>query len=534
MTASRSGVRMLVWGTLLGGLLVLGFAGEVVTRVAYAVEKGRIQAATDELAQLDAQLASIQTVSKAFNLVAQMSAPGVVQLKLGAEEGDDEYFERAVRRFLRDHSDRLNPQEQDIIARWLQSGDASLLRELTDQPNPDDNMKWRRLRSLQPGTGSGIIFDSRGYILTNNHVVQSRSDITVLLSDDREVQGKLVGLDPKTDLAVVKIEGDSLHALPFGDSDQVKVGDWVLAIGAPFGLTQTVTHGIVSAVGRARIANIDIDYQNFIQTDAAVNPGNSGGPLLDLRGKVIGLNTAIATENTGVNAGVAFVIPSRTARRVAEQLRDMGEVARGWVGIGIRDLDSLNARLLNVPHTRGALVTGVYRDSPGGKAGLQPDDVVIRIDGQAIRDGEQFRSYVAEQSPGQTLQLEVIRDEQPQTLRVQLDKQPPDTRAYQLRNESSLVMARELPHLGISVLTSRPMNAGPFHDADLKGLYVVEHGDLPLTSAYRLLTQIDGRPVNNFRDVQEALGAARPGEPIELRFSNPTGDELSIRHTLNK
>lgn len=532
MAASRSSFRMLVWGTLLGGLLVAVVGGPVITRVAYAVQKGKIQAASDELAQLDAQLASIQTVSRAFNLVAQMTKPGVVQLKLGAEEGDDVYFARAVREFLRENEEKLNPFEEEVIARWQRSGDAAILKELTNQSESDRNWMWRRLRSLQPGSGSGVIFDAQGYILTNNHVVQSRSEITVLLSDDREVQGKLVGLDPKTDLAVVKIDAENLHALTFGDSDLVQVGDWVLAIGAPFGLTQTVTHGIVSAVGRARIQNIDINYQNFIQTDAAVNPGNSGGPLLDLRGKVIGVNTAIATENTGVNAGVAFVIPARTAQRVAEQLRDSGEVARGWVGISMEEVDSLNAQLLGLPQARGALVTGVYRDSPGARAGLEPDDVVVSIDGQSIRDREQFRNYVAEQSPGHTLRLRVIRDEESRELSVRLDRQPADVQTYGLQNNNDLRGAREIPKLGISVLTSRPRQFGAFHDADLKGVFVIDNGDLQLTSAFRLLNQVNGKAVASFRELNEAMSGMKPGESVELRFANPTGDELAIRHTV--
>jgi serine protease Do len=525
MANSRVGLRMLAWGAALGALIWANFGGQFISTVAYAVEKGKIKAASEELAELDAQLASIQTVSRAFHLVAQMTQPGVVQLIV---DGGTETLAHIVEEYQRLHGpfEDLNDEERKIIEKFNRTRDPADLRGLTNQTDPDRNTRWRTLQQMSRGTGSGLIFDPAGYILTNNHVVRGRSNIRVLLHDDRELEGRLVAMDPKTDLAVVKVEAEGLHALPFGDSDKVEVGDWVVAIGAPFGLTQTVTHGIVSAVGRARIPGISIDYQNFIQTDAAVNPGNSGGPLLNLRGQVIGVNTAIATETQGVNAGVAFVIPSRTARRVALELRDKGEVARGWVGIRLDNVSPLNAELLGLKDRGGVLVTAVYAESPGDRGGLEVDDVVLSVDGTKLRNLDQFRGVIAEQSPGTAVKLTVWRDGETRDLVIHLDQQPPRVQDYARSRPARA--GRELLKLDMTVRTSRPEEGAAYHDAKLTGVFILSARKLEAARSFRLLTAIDDTPVRTFQEALAATEKLAPGTVVQLRLMNAVGDELRV------
>lgn len=522
--------RMITWTAVLAGLFGVAFGGRIVSRVAYALEKGKIQAASEELAQLDQQLAGMQTVSKAFNLVAQMTRPAVVQLQLGGGRANDEMFGRMLRDYMRENPELedLNPAERRIVDEFRSSGSSRVLRGLTNQSDPDRNSFWRHMQRLPQGAGSGIIFDPSGYILTNNHVVEGREDITAVLFDDRELPARLVGTDPKTDLAVVKVEAHDLHALPFGDSDRVQVGDWVVAIGAPFGLTQTVTHGIVSAVGRARLENINIDYQNFIQTDAAVNPGNSGGPLVNLRGEVIGVNTAIATEGAAVNAGVAFVVPSRTARRVANELKEKGAVARGWIGIGVNELQQANARRLGDPELRGALVESLYLDQPADRAGMEVDDVITAIEGVPVRDSEQFRGVIAEQSPGATVRVRVVRDGQPRELTITLGQQPENLEAF--RRTSASTAGRFVQGLKITVRATIPRAAAAFEQVSQPGLFVVDEGALPRLSSNRWLVSLDQREIHSFTDLTRVLAGLKPGAKIELRFSDPTGDLLVVEH----
>ncbi|TKB76152.1 MAG: trypsin-like serine protease, partial [Nitrospira sp.] len=215
----------------------------------------------------------------------------------------------------------------------------------------------RKERSL----GSGVIVDATGLIITNNHVVNKADDVKVLLSDKRELKAKLIGTDPKTDLAVLKIEAEHLHTIPWADSDKLEVGEFVLAVGNPFGLNQTVTMGIVSAVGRASMGIAE--YEDFIQTDAAINPGNSGGALVNVRGELVGINTAIFSQSGG-NMGIGFAVPSNMARSILDQLVEHGKVVRGWLGVSIQDLSPELATQFGLPEAKGVLVSDVLDDSP--------------------------------------------------------------------------------------------------------------------------------------------------------------------------
>ncbi|MDR3674193.1 MAG: DegQ family serine endoprotease [Acidobacteriota bacterium] len=277
--------------------------------------------------------------------------------------------------------------------------------------------------------GSGVIVSPDGYIVTNNHVVAKASEIEVTLSDKRRFKGKVVGADPSTDVAVVKIEGSNLPTAPFGNSDQLKVGDTVMAFGNPFGQYFTVTRGSVSALGRS--AGRIEDIQNFIQTDAAINPGNSGGALVNVHGQVVGINTAILSGNSGPggeggSVGIGFAIPSNMAKDVMEDLIKTGKVSRGYLGVSIRDLDEDLAKQFKITDTAGALAEDVTAGGPADKAGLKTGDVIRKLNGQAIDDASQLTLRVTKLSPGSTATLDIVRDGQPMTIKVPLGERPSD------------------------------------------------------------------------------------------------------------
>ena len=270
--------------------------------------------------------------------------------------------------------------------------------------------------------GSGVIVSEDGYILTNNHVVDKATDIKIALPDKREFKGKVVGSDPKTDVAVVKISATGLPTLTFGDSDKLQVGDYVFAIGDPFGIGETATMGIVSAKGRGGLA-IE-DYEDFIQTDAAINPGNSGGALINARGELIGINTAILAGNGGGNQGIGFAIPISMAHRVMDQILKNGRVTRGYLGVAIQDMTPDLAKAFKAPEGKGALVGDVSSDGPGAKAGLQKGDAIEEIDGQTVTGVNDLRLRIASTVPGTTVHLKVLRNGEPRDVAVTLGQLP--------------------------------------------------------------------------------------------------------------
>ena len=260
---------------------------------------------------------------------------------------------------------------------------------------------------IREGLGSGVIVDASGYVLTNNHVVEGADEVSVKLSDDRTFKAEVVGSDPKTDIAVLKIDGKNLATATLGDSGGLEVGEWVAAVGNPFGLTSTVTAGIVSAKGRSQVAIAD--YEDFIQTDAAINPGNSGGPLVNLAGEVVGINTAIASR-TGGYQGVGFAIPINLAKSIMGSLIHEGRVVRGFLGVGIQPLNEGLAESFGYQGTAGALVGDVSPGSPADEAGIKQGDIVRRYDDEEITTVNQLRNLVASTGPGTTVRIEVFRD----------------------------------------------------------------------------------------------------------------------------
>jgi len=282
-----------------------------------------------------------------------------------------------------------------------------------DQVDPE----VRRAASL----GSGVIVSPEGYILTNNHVVEAADEIEVALADGRKVEAKAVGADPETDLAVLKIELKDLPAITFGQSDQARVGDFVLAIGNPFAVGQTVTFGIISGLGRSHLGIST--FENFIQTDAAINPGNSGGALVDVNGNLIGINSAIYSR-TGGNLGIGFATPVSLARHVMEQIIQTGSVTRGWIGVEAQEISRELAVSFKLRSTDGALIAGVLRDGPADKAGVRLGDILIAVDGKSVVDPTSMLNLVAGLSPGRDATLTVLRGQGEVRLNVTVGKRP--------------------------------------------------------------------------------------------------------------
>jgi serine protease Do len=377
-------------------------------------------------------------------------------------------------------------------------------------------------RYLQRGQGSGFIISKDGYILTNNHVVGDVDKMTVSLKDGRTfTNAKVIGTDPDSEVALIKIEGDNFPVLPLGDSDKMQIGDWVMAIGNPFGLTETVTVGVVSAVGRS---NVHIAaYEDFIQTDAAINPGNSGGPLINLDGQAIGINTAIVSESGGY-MGIGFAIPANMARTIEQQLRKTGRVIRGYMGLYGQAVTPQMAQILKLERPEGILVAQVERGSPAEQAGLKPGDVILAMNGKAISSYDDFRNQIAIMAPGTKVMLPVIRDGKVSDVTVTLGERP--TEAARAKQQQAVPESQEQT-LGVQVqnltrdmaqqfgyqpgdgvIVSRVVPGSP---ADNAG---VEPGDLIRSVNRQPVTSTDefAKAVSEARKVGRALLLIQRGE----------------------
>jgi len=363
----------------------------------------------------------------------------------------------------------------------------------------------------QRATGSGFIIRGDGIILTNNHVVEHAKEITVALSDSRELSAKVLGRDPKTDLAVLKVESkDPLPVVQLGDSDSLAVGDWVVAIGNPFGLNNTVTAGIVSAKGRAIGQG---PYDHFIQTDASINPGNSGGPLFDEHGNVVGINTAIFSQGGG-NIGIGFAIPINLAKELVPQLEESGHVTRGWLGVSIQKLTPDLAESMGAGGAHGALVAQVTPDSPAAKAGLAPGDVITKWDGKPVQEPGDLSTLVAGTPVGKTVSLGVDRDGKSREVEVTVAKLAEDEVASETgeanRGRWGLALRDLKPderrernlEAGTGVLVTGVAPDSPAADAEVKP------GDVIL--------EVNRRPVGSVATLRGEVGKAAEGKPLLL------------------
>lgn len=345
------------------------------------------------------ELEALRNTSKAFSAVAKNAVPAVVFINV--EKTIDTGSIRGP-----SAPDRYN-DPFDFF------GDEFFERFFRDRI-PQQPREYR-----QTGQGSGFIISDDGYILTNNHVVGNADVITVKTHDGREFDAELVGTDEKSDVAVIKIEGENLPTMPLGDSDRLEIGEWVIAIGNPFGLTETLTFGIVSAKGRSTVGIAD--YEDFIQTDAAINPGNSGGPLINLDGEAIGINTAIFSRSGG-SMGIGFAIPINMAKNIKDQLVSEGKVTRGQLGVLISDLTNDVADYFGLDSTKGVVVNEVLEGSPAQAAGLEAGDVILKINDRQVESMGQLRNYIASIEPGTTIDLVVNRKGREKTLPVKISE----------------------------------------------------------------------------------------------------------------
>jgi len=355
----------------------------------------------------------------------------------------------------------------------------------------------------QRSLGSGFLISRSGIILTNNHVVEKADKITVRLSSDKEYDAKVLGRDPKTDIAVIKIEADSdLPAVTLGDSDQLAVGEWVMAIGNPFGLENTVTAGIVSAKGRVIGQG---NYDDFIQTDAAINPGNSGGPLVNIHGEVVGINSAIFSRSGG-NIGIGFAIPINLAKELLPELEEKGHVTRGWLGVYIQKITPAIAESLGTKDAKGALVADVLSDTPAEKAGIQVGDVIVEFDGTTVEESTDLPRLVARASIGDKVKVKVIRKGKMRTLTVKV---------AELKDEERAKPGKGRKDYGLTVQTLTPEIAESLGlDASTTGVVVsgVEPGSPADDAGLRprdVIVEVERQPISSLAEYRKALGKAK-------------------------
>ncbi|MBI3592983.1 MAG: DegQ family serine endoprotease [Nitrospirae bacterium] len=365
----------------------------------------------------------------------------------------------------------------------------------------------RKVTSL----GSGFIATSDGYIITNNHVIEGAEDILVKLSDNREYKGKVIGMDSRTDVAVIKINEKNLPSIPWGNSDQLKVGEVVLAIGNPYGLSQTITMGIISALGRVGMGITD--YEDFIQTDAAINPGNSGGPLVNVRGEIIGVNTAIFST-TGGYQGLGFAIPSSMVKNVMDSIINQGKVVRGWLGVQIQPLTAELAKQFNLKDENGVLLVETVEGGPAEKGGLKRGDVIVEFDGRKISDPFHFKNMVAATKPGKAVQMKIIRDGNLLTATVTIGELPIEPQVV-----SSAEFENALKGVSVQDLTDEILQKLNI-TKKIKGVVInnIEEDSpaLGILAKGDIIIEVNRKPVINAREYNKIVSAIEKGQNILL------------------
>jgi serine protease Do len=379
--------------------------------------------------------------------------------------------------------------------------------------------RGRQRDQRQEGLGSGVIISADGYILTNNHVIREAEEIAVQL-DRKEYKAKLIGADPKTDLAVIKINAKNLPVVNLGNSEELEVGEWVLAIGNPFSLQlqHSVTAGIVSGKGRNQVGIGDIDYEDFIQTDAAINPGNSGGALVNLRGELVGINTAIVANNwSGGNLGIGFAIPINLAKQIMEQLVATGKVVRGWLGVYIQPANEALVNELDLPSIEGALVSEVTPNSPAEKAGIHKRDFIIEFDGKKISDSNHLMHLIATYKPGSNIAVRLVRDGRNKILNVTLGERPDDEATPVLTSSGD-----EANRLGLAVSDLTEELAREFGlEKSAGGIIVtdVAEGSVADKEGVQpgdVVLEVNRETVRRIREFNHIVDRVKPGDTVLL------------------
>lgn len=380
----------------------------------------------------------------------------------------------------------------------------------------------------QQSLGSGFIIGREGYIVTNNHVIENADQIKVKLAMGKEFDAKVVGRDPKTDLALIKIEtSDDLTPLEMGDSDRLRVGTWVVAIGSPFGLEQTVTAGIVSAKGRTLGAG---PYDDFIQTDASINPGNSGGPLINMKGEVIGINTAIFSQGGG-NVGIGFAIPVNLAQGIIEQLKNEGQVTRGWLGVGIQDITPELAEYYGVKDRKGVLVTQVFRGDPADKSGIKTGDVIVKVDGKKVSSSRELSRTIANTTVGERTPVSILRAGEGKILYVELTKRSDSEASVKPQLQST-------DELGLKLKELEPEMARHLgYSEDEKGVVVIQvesgsRGEVAGIQQGDVIKEINRRPVSTPKEVKKQMEKVKSGDTVQMLLKRANAGLLVVKVTV--
>jgi serine protease Do len=448
-------------------------------------------------ADLSDSRATVRALSDTFADVTEQVSPAVVFVTVEKEmtqspagmdwEGDPNDVPEFFRRFLEPG------QRQRVV------------------PRGEPNAPHMRVPF---GQGAGFLISSDGYIVTNNHVVGDADIVKVVLKDGRKFDAKTIGSDPETEIALIKVDAENLPTLKLADSDKIRVGEWVLAIGSPFGLEQSVTSGIVSATGRSGYLGPKDFYANFIQTDAAINPGNSGGPLLNMEGEVIGMNTMIVSSSGGSN-GIGLAIPTNMIRNITDQLRRDGKITRGFLGVGIQNLTPELAPWFGNKLPGNVLISEVTPDSPGERAGLKRDDVIVEFDGQAVRDAGSFRSRVSTTQAGKTVKMGIIRDGQRVDVDVTVGEKASTMVAKAEREEAEQGTGK----LGFVLKNLTDDVASQLGYESDKGVLVAQVAPgSPAAQAMiepgQLITEVNHHEVHNTGEFAEALKESKDGKTL--------------------
>jgi len=467
---------------LIGGLLALSQPG--VSPPAYAKTTGTFNA------------------PETFSRLAEMASPAVVNIRI---EKTIKSRGPSMRQFQRDPWGREQPFK-DFFERFF------------GEETPRE--------FKQSSVGSGFIIDKSGYVVTNNHVIENADKIVVKLDDDKEFDAKVVGRDPNTDIALLKVESDEdLPFIKLGDSKKLKIGQWVMAIGSPFGLERTVTAGIVSAKGRVIGSG---PYDDFIQTDASINPGNSGGPLLNMDGEVVGINTAIIASATGIG----FAIPINLAQGIIAQLKSEGEVTRGWLGVAIQDLTTEMAEYYGLKDRKGVLVADVFKGDPADKAGIRAKDIILEVNDQKIETSRQLTSMIAGLKVNETAKVEVFRDRKIKTFSIKLAKRD-DSR---LKARSTPQERREEDELGIRVADLTDEMAQRFNIEDMTGVVVVgvaadSKGAEAGIQMGDIIKEINHRVIESAEDYRSALQKLKDSPSVDFFIWRRNAGFLVIKVT---
>jgi serine protease Do len=454
---------------------------------------------------LKPEMQILQELNKAYVELAKVSIPPVVKIK-------SEVTPKSSNTGYRQRGQNAPSDPFDLFG-----GD--IFKFFDESPTPRPSKGW----------GSGFIVDNEGHILTNNHVIAGADKITVTLDDKREFEAKVIGTDPETDIAVIKVEQNNLPVARLGDSDKIQVGEVVMAVGSPFELTRTVTTGVVSATGRTGVGILQ--YEDFIQTDAAINPGNSGGPLMNVKGEVIGINTAIATGGfSSGNVGIGFAVPINTAKNIMEQLLQDKKIIRGWLGVVLQPVDSDIAEKYGLKEKKGALVISV--DGPAKDAGLKPGDLIIEYDGKVVSDSANLSKMVAASKPDEKIKIKAIRDGKDKDFTVKLAERTKDAIA-QLRgsgDNTSPGSAEEW--MGMSVQELDDNLAQRMGYEAQQGVIITDvNPDGPAAQVDNapmrgdLIQEIEGMTIKDMKDYQTALDKVKDEKRVMVRLRRASNNQ---------